>query len=260
MHPTREVATLARCLHRARAPERIARARRWLLDYADSRAGQSRVVLALVDLATGESLALTSGSRDGVWIGGAPARWLARPGRRVWTVHNHPEGRSASPVAVLPSIADLSMLGRSAIETVEVCTARGLVSATTVGCGWLRPDAHGALASGARWARAVEAARRIRDGLAATASVSWSQAHRTAHAATLEALVRAGLIRIGCSEDLEPLWGCASRRFAAPDDATVPCPPARRGLTVRQSDASRLISAGYAPNAAGGIRRRLLSG
>ena len=230
MHPTREVATLARCLHRARAPERIARARRWLLDYADSRAGQSRVVLALVDLATGESLALTSGSRDGVWIGGAPARWLARPGRRVWSVHNHPEGRSASPVAVLPSIADLSMLGRSAIETVEVCTARGLVSATTVGCGWLRPDAHGALASGARWARAVEAARRIRDGLAASASVSWSQAHRTAHAATLEALVRAGLIRIGCSEDLEPLW-------AAHRDGSL-LPTMRQSIVLRRVEGS----------------------
>ena len=46
------------------------------------------------------------------------------------------------------------MLGRSAIETVEVCTARGLVNATTVGSGWLCPDGHGALASGARWARA----------------------------------------------------------------------------------------------------------
>ena len=168
--------------------------------------------------------------RDGVWIGGAPARWLARPGRRVCTVHNHPEGRSASPVAVLPSIADLSMLGRSAIETVEVCTARGLVSATTVGSGWLRPDAHGALASGARWARAVVAARRIRDGLAATASVSWSQAHRTAHSATLEALVRAGLIRIGCSEDLEPLW-------AAHRDGSL-LPTMRQSIVLRRVEGS----------------------
>ena len=206
MHPTHEVATLALCLDRARAPDRIARARRWLLDYADSAEGQSRVVLALVDRASGESLALTSGSPDGVWIGGVPARWLARPGRRVWSIHNHPEGRSASPAAVLPSIADLSMLGRSAIETVEVCTARGLVTATTVGSGWVRPDAHGPLAGGTRWARAIEAARRIRDGLAASASVSWSQAHRSAHAATLEALGRAGLIRMSASEDLEPLW------------------------------------------------------
>ena len=46
------------------------------------------------------------------------------------------------------SIADLSMLGRSAIRTVEVCTARGLVTATTMGSGWLRPGALRALASG----------------------------------------------------------------------------------------------------------------
>ena len=86
------------------------------------------------------------------------------------------------------------------------CTARGLVTATTVGSGWGRPDAHGPLPGGTRWARAIEAARRIRDGLAASASVSWSQAHRSAHAATREALGRAGLICMSASEDLEPLW------------------------------------------------------
>ena len=69
------------------------------------------------------------------------------------------------------SIADLSMLGRSAIKTVEVCTARGLVTATTVGSGWLRPGAHRALASGARWARAIEAARRC-DGNRLSSPVS----------------------------------------------------------------------------------------
>lgn len=135
------------------APARIARARQWLLDYADSAAGRTHVVLALVDLASGESLALPSGSPDGVWIAAAPARWLAHPGRRVWSVHNHPEGRSTSPAAMRRSIADLSMLGRSAIKTVEVCTARGLVTVTAVGSGWLLPGAHRALASGARWAR-----------------------------------------------------------------------------------------------------------
>lgn len=117
------------------APSRIARARQWLPDYADSAAGRTHVVLALVGLASGESLALTTGSPDGVWIATAPARWLAPAGRRVGSVHNHPEGRSTSPAAMRRSIADLSMLGRSAIKTVEVCTARGLVTATTVGVG-----------------------------------------------------------------------------------------------------------------------------
>ena len=50
----------------------------------------------------------------------------------------------------------------------------------------------------------VESARRMRDGLAAIAPASWAQAQRTAHAATLEALARAGLIGMRCSPDLEP--------------------------------------------------------
>ena len=91
-------------------------------------------------------------------------------------------------------------------------------------------DGPGALARGARWARAIEAARRIRDGLAATASVSWSQAHRTAHAATLEALVRAGLIRIGYSEDLEPLW------VAHRDGALLPT--MRQAIVLRRVEGS----------------------
>ena len=206
MHATREVGALGRCMQRACAGDRIKRARQWLLDYADSGAGQSRVVLALVDLASGESLALTSGRSDGVWIAGAPARWLLRLERRVWSIHNHPEGYSASPAAVLPSIADVSMLARSAIETVEVCTTGGLLTATTVGPAWSRGDPHATLRGGAQWTQTLESARRIRDGLAATAPASWAQAQRTAHAATLEALSRAGLISMSCSQGLDPLW------------------------------------------------------
>ena len=108
-------------------------AEKWLLEYADCSAGQRQVVLALVDVASGESLALTSGSREGVWITGRAAHWLARPGRRLWTMHNHPEGRSASPCAVLPSLLDVHMLAHPAIETVEACTTHGLLSATTAG-------------------------------------------------------------------------------------------------------------------------------
>ena len=63
---------------------------------------------------------------------GRAAHWLARPGRRLWTMHNHPEGRSASPSAVLPSLLDVHMLAHPAIETVEVCTTHGLLSAATV--------------------------------------------------------------------------------------------------------------------------------
>ena len=206
MHETREVAPLAGCLHRARAGERIERARQWLLEYADGGAGQRQVVLALVDLAGGESLALTSGSREGVWMTGRAAHWLARPGRRLWTMHNHPEGRSASPSAVLPSLLDVHMLAHPAIETVEVCTTHGLLSATTAGSVWARPDADGALTPRARWSHAFEAARRLCEGLAATAPVPWPQARRTAQAATLEALERAGIIRMTCSESLERLW------------------------------------------------------
>lgn len=253
MHATREVGALARCMQRACAGDRIERARQWLLGYADSSAGQSRVVLALVDLASGESLALTSGRPDGVWIAGAPARWLLHPERRVWSIHNHPEGHSASPVAVLPSIADVSVLARSAIETVEVCTARGLLTATTVGPTWSRGDAHATLRGGAQWTQALESARRMRDGLAATVRASWAQAQRTAHAATLETLNRAGLIRMSCSQGLEPLWAAhrdgallstmrrsaqeailtnsASARFTATMQASPRCPktaPTRR--------------------------------
>ena len=206
MHFTRDFAPLVRSMHRAPSSDRIDHARAWLLDYADSAAAQSRVVLALVDVASGESLALTSGRRDGVWIAGAPARWLLRPGRRVWSIHNHPEGSSASPAAVFPSIADVSMLARSPIETVEVCTAGGLLTTTTVGPVWSRRDADGVLRGVGPWTRVLESARRMRDGFAAIAPASWAQAQRTAHAATLEALARAGLIGMRCSPDLEPFW------------------------------------------------------
>ena len=206
MHETREVATLAGRLHQARADDRIERARQWLLEYADCAAGQRHVVLALVDVASRESLAVTSGSREGVWITGRAAHWLARPGRRLWTMHNHPEGRSASPSAMLPSLLDVHMLAHPAIDTVEVCTTHGLLSATTAGPGWSRLDGDGALTRRARWARALEAARRLCEGLAATSPVPWPQARRTAQAATLEALARAGIIRMTCSQSLERLW------------------------------------------------------
>ena len=206
MHETREVTTLASRMHRARASDRIGRTRRWLLDYADSGAGQQRVVVAFVDLASGESLALTSGSPDGVWMTGRVAHWLTRPRRRIWSIHNHPEGRSTSPAAGLPSIVDVSMLAHSAIETVEVCTTRGLLTATTVDPEWSRRSACGLRLGRARWTQAMEAAWRLCEGLAATAPVSWPQAHRTAQAATLEALQRANIIRMTCSENLERLW------------------------------------------------------
>ena len=61
--------------------------------------------------------------------------------------------------------------GRSTTRTVEVFTARGLVTATTVGSEWLRPGALRALASGARWARAIEATRRC-DGNGLSSPVS----------------------------------------------------------------------------------------
>ena len=206
MHETREVAPLAGCLHRAPVGERIERARRWLLEYADGSAGQRQVVAALVDVASGESLALTSGSREGVWMTGRAAHWLARPGRRLWTMHNHPEGRSASPSAVLPSLLDVHMLAHPAIETVEVCTTHGLLSATTAGPMWARPDEDGALTRRARWSRALEAARRLCEGLAATAPAPWPQARRAAQAATLEGLEHAGIIRMTRPESLERLW------------------------------------------------------
>ena len=59
MHETQDLATLARCLNRARVSGRIARARQWQLKNTDGTAGHRQVVLALVDVASGESLALT---------------------------------------------------------------------------------------------------------------------------------------------------------------------------------------------------------
>ena len=227
MHETREVAPLAGCLHRARAGERIERARQWLLEYADGGAGERQVVLALVDAASGESLALTSGSREGVWMTGRAAHWLARPGRRLWTMHNHPEGRSASPSAVLPSLLDVHMLAHPAIETVEVCTTHGRLSATTAGSVWARPDEGGALTRRARWSRAFEAARRLCERLAASAPVPWPQARRTAQAATLEALERGGVIRMTCSESLERLW------IAHQDGPVLRAMRARVGVSAR---------------------------
>ena len=240
MHETREVAPLAGCLHRARAGERIERARQWLLEYADGGAGERQVVLALVDVAGGESLALTSGSREGVWMTARAAHWLARPGRRLWTMHNHPEGRSASPSAVLPSLLDVHMLAHPAIETVEVCTTQGLLSATSAGPVWARPDEDGALTRHARWSRAFETARRLCEGLAASAPVPWPQARRTAQAATLEALERAGIIRMTCSESLERLW-------AAHQDG-----PVLRAMRARVGESERL----RLESASGSTRRR----
>ena len=101
---------------------------------------------------------------------------------------------------------DVHMLAHPAIETVEVCTTQGLLSATTAGPVWARPDGDGALTRRARWTCAFEAARRLCEGLAATAPVPWPQARRAAQVATLEALERAGIIRMTCSESLTQLW------------------------------------------------------
>ena len=118
------------------------------------------------------------------------------------------------------------------------CTVRGLVTATTVGSGWVRPDAHGPLAGGTRWARAIDAAHprracRERFGLSVAGALQRARGDpRGAGARGAHLRERVGGSRAAL--------GGASRRYDAHDDATVDLWRARLSLTARRSDGNRL--------------------
>ena len=185
-------------LARASPPRRVTLARRWLLDYAASSRGERAVVAAFVDLASGDSLAVTSGRADGVVLSGAPARWLARLGRRVWSVHNHPGGARSGAARALPSLTDVSLLARAPLECVEVCTAGGYFTVVRAGRSFR--------ADGARWLAAVGAARTARAAALCALRAPRAPDRDRAHGAALGALARAGVLSLRVHPSADLSW------------------------------------------------------